>query len=249
MPQEAITTQDELEAAKVGAGVFEKDAKVKMDTPPDTFEPVADKDKYYKNAAEEAEATDSAGSGGVDKVGLIALELSKIVAANLTPGPLNNSVASDAQVKAGIEMFFGKLDEKHKPRAAVTIDAGGDGAGGDAKAAVNGTGASENSDSADAAGGDGAGGDGAGGDAAADAAAKTAADTAAKTAADTAADTTGAGQGGRRRSKRKGRKGSRKSRKGRKGGNKQKQQQSSQSQNGGRRSRRNRRKYSRRSKH
>ena len=60
MPQEAITTQEELDAAKADAGVFEKDATEKMDPPPETFDPENDKDKYFKNAAAAAAADEAA---------------------------------------------------------------------------------------------------------------------------------------------------------------------------------------------
>ena len=63
MSQEAITSQEEFEAAKTGNGVFEKDAKEKMATPPVTFDPEADKDKYFKNAADDTPAA----AGGPDK--------------------------------------------------------------------------------------------------------------------------------------------------------------------------------------
>jgi hypothetical protein len=63
MPQKEITSQDELNAAIAGAGVFEEGAKEPMATPPDTFVPEADK-KYYTNAAEEATNTGNGGDEG-----------------------------------------------------------------------------------------------------------------------------------------------------------------------------------------
>ena len=66
MPQTPITTQEEFNTAKDGKGIFEKNAKTKMDTPPATFDPVKDTNIYFSDAGGdegEGEGADAAAGG------------------------------------------------------------------------------------------------------------------------------------------------------------------------------------------